>query len=89
MFMSPGMTDFFKHAKEMMRKEGMDEATIRQLFNGIRGIILVDTLGNTAQLKAEVGKLNTGLDILETRHVGCEGVKKVIQEAIDRNRTRG
>ena len=86
MFLSPGMTDFFSHAKDMMRKEGIDEAALKQLFNGLRGIILLDTLGNPDGLKAEVEKLDTGLEILETRQIGCENVKNVIQEAIERNR---
>jgi hypothetical protein len=37
-------------------------------------------------LKAEVEKLDTGLEVLETRRVGCENVKNVIQEAIERNK---
>jgi hypothetical protein len=86
MFLTPGMTDFFSHAKDTMLKEGIDETAVKQLFKGLRGIILLDTLGNAAQLKAEVEKLDTGLEVLETRHVGCENVKNVIQEAIERNK---
>ena len=86
MFLSPGMTDFFSHAKSMMRKEGIEETALNQLFSGLRGIILLDTIGNGAQLKAEVQKLDTGLQILEMRHIGCGNVKDVIQEAIDRNK---
>lgn len=86
MFLTPGMTDFFSHAKDMMLKEGIDETDVKQLFKGLRGIILLDTLGNAAQLKAEVEELDTGLEILETRHVGCGNVKNVIQEAIERNK---
>jgi hypothetical protein len=86
MFLTPGMTDFFSHAKDMMLKEGIDETAVKQLFKGLRGIILLDTLGNAAQLKAEVEKLDTGLEVLEMRHVGCENVKNVIQEAIERNK---
>src|SRR3990170_3445434 len=86
MFLSPGMTDFFSHAKDMMRREGIDEASLKQLFNGLRGIILLDTLGNPDGLKAEVEKLDMGLEILETRQIGCENVKNVIQEAIERKR---
>jgi hypothetical protein len=86
MFLTPGMTDFFSHAKGTMRKEGMDETALKQLFKGLRGIILLDTLGNAAQLKAEVEKLDTCLEILETRQIGCENVNRVIQEAIERNK---
>ena len=86
MFFTSGMTDFFIHAKEEMRREGVEEELFKQFFSGIRGIILLDTLGNAAQLRAEVEKLDTGLEILETRSVGCEPVKNVIQEAIERNK---
>jgi hypothetical protein len=88
MFLTPGMTDFFKHAKDAIIKEGIDEIAFKQLFRGIRGIVLLDTLGNATQLKDEVEKLDTGLKILETRQVGCENVKEVIQEAIEKTETR-
>lgn len=88
LFLSPGMTDFFSHAQDMMRKEGVDEASLKQFFSGLRGIIILDTLGNAAELELEVEKLDTGLEILETRHVGCENVKKVIQEAVERNQVQ-
>ncbi len=85
MFLSPGMTNFFAHAKDAMRREGVDEDTLKQLFNGLRGIVLLDTLGNSDKLKAEIERLDTGLQILETRRVGCKNVKDVINEAIERN----
>ncbi len=88
MFLSPGMTDFFSHAHEMMRKEGMDEEALKQFFSGIRGIIILDTLGNSAELKSKVEKLNTGLPILEAISIGCDNVGNVIQEAIERNEKR-
>ncbi|MGA2954174.1 MAG: hypothetical protein ABSF48_00445 [Thermodesulfobacteriota bacterium] len=72
----------------MMQKEGVDETALNQLFKGLRGIILLDTIGNAAKLKAEVEKLNTGLEILETRHIGRENVKNVIQQAIEKNKVR-
>ena len=88
LFLSPGMTDFFSHTKVLMRKEGIDEAAAKQLFKGLRGIVLLDTLGDSARLKAEAEKLDTGLEILETKHVGCENVKNIIREAIERNRQK-
>ena len=71
-----------------MRKEGVDEDSLKHLFNGLRGIVLFDTLGNSDRLKAEIEKLDTGLQILETRHVGCQNVKDVINEAIERNKQK-
>ena len=87
-FLTSGMTDFFKYAKEIMRREGYDEDAFKQLFKGVRGIVLLDTLGNAARLKSEVEELNMGLQILETRIVGCENVKNVINEAIARSKAQ-
>ena len=88
LFLSQGMTDFFDHIKETMRQENVDEDQLKQLFNGLRGIVLLDTLGKTDELKEEVEKLNTGLCILETRHVGLKNVRSVINEAVERNRQK-
>jgi hypothetical protein len=88
MFLSPGMADFFDHAKERMRKEGMDEADLKQLFSGIKGIVILDTLGNPDELKSKVEKLDTGLPILELKSVGCSNIENVIREAIERNKKR-
>jgi hypothetical protein len=81
MFLSPGMTDFFSHAQEMMRREGMDETALKQLLSGIRGIVILDTLGDSAELKSKIEKLDIGLLVLETRAIGCDNVKNVIREA--------
>jgi Protein of unknown function (DUF1638) len=86
LFLSPGMTDFFNHTKHLMRKEGMDETAIKHFFQGIRGIVLLDTLGDSAELRAEVEKLDTGLKILEIKSVGCENVKNSIQDALRRTK---
>jgi RNase P protein component len=88
MFLSPGMTDFFSHAKDLMKREGVDEESLKSLFDGLRGIVLLDTLGNADELKDEIEKLGTGLQILETRQLGCENVKAVITEAMERNRQK-
>ena len=87
-FLTPGMTGFFNHMKEFMRKEGLDETSLKQLFQGLRGIVILDTLGDSDRLKADVEKLNSGLQILETREIGTEPVNTVIQEAIEKDRKR-
>ena len=85
MFLSAGMTDFFNHMKDAMRKENIDEDKLKELFKELKGIILLDTLGEPEKLKSEIQKLDTGLMILETRQIGIENVKNVILEAIERN----
>ena len=54
MFLSPGMTDFFVHVKEAMRMENIAEDELRHFSSGLRGIVLLDTLGKPNQLKEEV-----------------------------------
>lgn len=88
MFLSSGMTDFFNHMKVLLRKENMGEEALKEMFKGLKGIILLDTLGDPKKLKDEIDKLGTGLLILETRQVGVENVKNVIQEAIKRNKEK-
>ncbi len=87
-FLSPGMSDFFDHVREAMHKENVDDDQLKQLFSGLRGIVILDTLGNSDELKEKVENLNTGLFILETRHVGLSNVKNVINEAIERNKQK-
>jgi len=84
MFLSPGMTDFFKHAQKMMLKEGMDKEALAKLFSGLKGIVIFDTLGNIAELKSKVEDLSTGLPILEIKTIGCDNLNNVIQEAEER-----
>ena len=84
MFMGPGMIGFFKHAKEKMQKEGVDEATFANLFSGIKGIVLLDTCGDAEKCKEELEKSGMGLRILETRKIGLENVKQVLLEAIEK-----
>lgn len=85
MFLGPGMIEFFKHFKEKMKKENIDEELFTKLFTGIKGIVIIDTLGEAKKIREEIEKLNTNLAILETKEIGLENLKQVIQEAIERN----
>jgi hypothetical protein len=83
MFMGPGMIGFFKHAKEQLQKEGVDEAAFANMFSGIRGIVLLDTCNNAEECLQDIKKSGMNLPLLETRNVGLDGVKRVILDAID------
>ena len=83
MFMGPGMIGFFKHARETMLKEGVDEAAFTNLFSGIKGIVLLDTCGNREKMREDLEKSGIGLPILETWELGVDGVKQVIFDAIE------
>jgi hypothetical protein len=83
--MGPGMIGFFRHAKEQMLKEGVDEATFANMFSGIKGVVLLDTCGDAEKLKEEMEKSGICLKILETRSIGLENIKQVILDAIERS----
>jgi hypothetical protein len=85
MLMNPGMTGFFENIKEKARQEGVDEEALKGLFSGLKGIVLLDTLGESSKNREELEKLYTGLTILETKTVGLDDLKQVILEAIERN----
>ncbi len=88
MFFDPGMIGFFQDAKKKLQQQGVTEDAIRGMFSGIKGIVLLDTLGNADVCKKQIEKLETGLVVLETKQVGVTNLKHVLKEAIDRNRQR-
>jgi len=83
MFMGPGMIGFFKHAKEQMLKEGVDEATFLNMFIGIKGFVLLNTCGNADRMREDLEKSGINVEVLETKEIGLEGVKQVILDAIE------
>ncbi|MBK5133864.1 DUF1638 domain-containing protein [Candidatus Bathyarchaeota archaeon] len=85
-FLSPGMMDSFGYVKDMLKKEGFDETAFKDIFKGLRGFVVLDTLGNSSKITEELRKFDIGLEILETRYVGCENVKNNIEEAIEQNK---
>jgi hypothetical protein len=84
MFMGPGMAEFFSHMKEQLQKEGMSEEDFGLMFSGIKGMVLLDTLGNSEQCQRTIEKVGFGIPILETRKIGLEGVRQVVFDAIAR-----
>jgi hypothetical protein len=84
MFMGPGMIDFFKDMKPKMVQEGMDEATFRNMFSGIKGFVVLDTCGEGESDKAELEKQGLGVPVLEVRKIGTSGVLSVVLDAIKR-----
>jgi len=88
LFLYPGMIGFFSHFKEKAQQENIDEEAFNKLFNGLRGIALLDTLGEAKQNKEEIEKLHTGLKVLETKTIGLEKLKKLLLEAIEVNKQK-
>jgi Protein of unknown function (DUF1638) len=83
MFMGPGMISFFKHAKDELQKEGVDEATFANMFSGIKGAVVLDTCRDAEKCRAEVEQSGMNLKILEVRPIGVDNVLKVVMDAID------
>jgi hypothetical protein len=88
LFLSPGMMGFFDQIQEKARQENIDETALTNLFSGLKGIVLLDTLGEAEKHKVEVKKLHTGLTILETRELGINNLKQILLEAIERNKQK-
>jgi hypothetical protein len=88
MFFDPGMIEFFQDAKKKMQKQGIPEEAIRNMFSGIKGIVLLDTLGNAQECKLEIEKLQTGLSILETKQVGLSNLKCLLSETIKQSQKK-
>ncbi len=85
MVFSPGMVEFFEYVKRKASQEGVEEGALKQLFSGLRGAVLLDTLGDGEANRAKIAEMDTGLAILETKAVGLENLKRVVLEAIERN----
>ena len=83
MFMGPGMIGFFKGMKEKMLKNGVDEATFTNMFSGIKGFVLLDTCGDGDESRMELEKLGMGLEVIETRKIGLENIKRVVLDALE------
>jgi hypothetical protein len=88
LFLYPGMIGFFSHFKEKAQQENVDEDSFNNLFSGLKGIVLLDTMEQAKENKEEIEKLRSGLTILETRTIGLNKLKQLIQEAMDRNKEK-
>jgi hypothetical protein len=88
LFLYPGMIGFFSHFKEKAKQENVDEEAVNSLFSGLKGIVLLDTLGEAQKDKEEIEKLNSGLTILETRDIGLENLKQLLFEAVEQNKRK-
>lgn len=90
LFLSPGWIEYFVHKKRSAEGKPHEEI-IKNLFTGLKGIVLLDSLGNLNDYKKEIEKLQnfTHLPILERRNIGLENLRQVINEATRRQNTVG
>jgi hypothetical protein len=85
LFLSPGWISYF-YDKLKKAKDSEYEENFRNLFKGLEGIVLLDTLGDLNNYTAEIEALSvfTRLPILETKKVGLEKLRDLILEAANR-----
>ena len=88
LFLYPGMIGFFSHSKQKAKQENVDEEAFNQLFSGLKGIALLDTLGEAEKNKEAIEKLHSGLKVVETKAIGLDNLKQLLLEAIERNRQK-
>ncbi len=81
LLLDPGMIDFYSYLKVKARQDGIDEDRFRQFFDGLNGIILLDTLGEAEKNLEEIDKLGLGLPVLETKRIELQNLRLVILEA--------
>ena len=88
LILSPGfVTGFFDNVKETAQREGIDEELLKSLFNGLKGIVFLDSLGDGEKSREEIEKMKTGLPILEMKAIGLENLKQVLLDAMEQNRS--
>jgi len=82
-YLNPAWMNFWNKFK---RKPTDVKEEVWEKFSPLKGIVLLDSLGNLDNYKNEIEEFReyTGLSILEKREIGLEGVKGGILEAIKR-----
>ena len=64
-------------------KKAVDEAAFLNMFSGIKGFVLLNTCGDAGRMREDLEKSGLNVEVLETREIGLEGVKRVILDAIE------
>lgn len=84
MVLHRGMVGFFTSLKNKLKQENIDEEIFKNFFCQLKGIVFLDTLGNSEKDTVEIEKLNINLKIIETKKIGLNELKHVILEALQR-----
>ncbi len=82
LFLTPAFIEFTERIMSKTKEE------TRRIFSPLKGICLIDSLGNLDDYQDRVEAISdrTGLPILETRKVGLTGLKTVIAKALQKVR---
>jgi len=84
MFMGPGMIEFFEDMRYNLKQQGMDDAAFEAMFSGIKGAVILDTVGDGEKCIEALKKAGLNLKVLETRKIGTENLLRVVTDAIER-----
>ena len=84
LFLNPAFIHFMDKIWDRPREE------TREMFNMLEGIVLVDALGDLDAYRDRIDAISekTGLPILERKNIGLDGLKEVVQDALERNNRR-
>jgi hypothetical protein len=88
-FLSPGWIPYFYH--KMKKAEGAEhEETFRNMFSGLKGIVLLDTLGDLEDYRKEIDEICsfTRLPVLETRKISLDNLRKVVLEGVNKKQDK-
>ncbi|MHA1579963.1 MAG: DUF1638 domain-containing protein [Candidatus Freyarchaeota archaeon] len=77
-YLSPGWLKSY-HQTYGSRMKGM-----REMFHNIKGLILIESMGELDPEKVKEFTEATGLRVVRHERVGLDGLKKVIEEALSR-----
>lgn len=84
-YISPGwMPSNLKKTKYFKEIFNWNKEGIKEQFECLKGLIIIDSLDNLDQLKEDINEFSffSGLEVKETKHVGLDGLEAVIEEAI-------
>lgn len=88
-YLSPGwMPSSLKTSPRLKSIFNLSKEEAKKRFGNLKGIILIDSLGNLSEFKDEVKEFSnhTGLSVLGEKTVGLDRLKDVILEAIKKIR---
>ena len=90
-YLSPGwMPSNVENNEYFCQVFDWNQKDIKTLFRDLKGIILIDSLGNLDEFESEIEKFrsNTGLEVTNKEEVGILGLKAVLLEAIKKLETQ-
>ncbi len=90
-YLSPGWMPSSVENNEYFRQVfDWSQKQIKTLFIDLKGVILIDSLGNLDEFESDVEKFcyNTGLKVTNKKEVGIRGLKAVLLEAIKKLETQ-